>query len=320
MRIRKVVLWAGVIVIGLPVVLLVVAGVAFYALMSAYAPNRNNGSIVSAGERRDYLLYVPASYDRARPTPLVISFHAAALWPSTQQEVSQWNRLADEHGFLVVYPSGTTLAGSGSGALPFRVWLLRPEENVEANVGFVSDLIDELAAAYNIDPLRIYANGFSNGGAMAFALSCRLADRIAAVGTVSAAQDQQPWSWCGDAQPTPFINFHGTDDLVPLEGGRVFASPDPFPDVATWTASWAQRNHCAPIPSQSAATEDVTRLEYTACADDAAVVLYRIGGGGHTWPGGKPLPKWLVGPTSRSIDATRLMWTFFVEHPRRGSP
>jgi len=44
------------------------------------------------------------------------------------------------------------------------------------------------------------------------------------------------------------------------------------------------------------------------------VVLYTIQGGGHSWPGGKPLPQWWVGPTSRSIDATSQMWTFFREH------
>ena len=56
---------------------------------------------------------------------------------------------------------------------------------------------------------------------------------------------------------------------------------------------------------------DVTRLEYTHCADDAAVVLYTVHGGGHSWPGGGPLPEWLVGATSHSIDATSQMWAFF---------
>jgi polyhydroxybutyrate depolymerase len=306
-----------VVVIGLPVALVLIAGLSFYALMSSYAPNRTNGSIVSSGQKREYLLYVPRSYDRAKPTPLVISMHAAALWPATLREASHWNKVADENRFIVVYPSGTTLSGSGTGVLPFRVWLLGPEANLSANVRFISELIDTLAAGYNIDPTRIYANGFSNGGAMAFALSCRLSDRIAAIGTVSAAQDQRPWSWCTDSRPMPLINFHGTADLVPYNGGKVFASPKPFPSVLTWTASWARRNRCGPNPVESMVAADVTRLEYINCADDAGVVLYTINGEGHQWPGGKPLPEWMVGPMRHSIDATSQMWTFFREHPLR---
>src|SRR5256885_11168721 len=63
-------------------------------------------SFVSSGERRQYLLYVPKSYDRRVATPLVISLHAAALWGAAQKETSQWNRVADRDGFIVVYPSG----------------------------------------------------------------------------------------------------------------------------------------------------------------------------------------------------------------------
>jgi polyhydroxybutyrate depolymerase len=59
---------------------------------------------------------------------------------------------------------------------------------------------------------------------------------------------------------------------------------------------------------------DVTRRAYTSCADGAAVVLYTVLEGGHTWPGGGPLPEWFVGTTSNSIDATSLMWAFFGEH------
>ena len=64
------------------------------------------------------------------------------------------------------------------------------------------------------------------------------------------------------------------------------------------------------------------RREYTNCANDAAVVLYTIRGGGHTWPGGKPMPEWMVGRTSRNIDATSQMWAFFREHrlPEAASP
>lgn len=313
MNARKIVIRGVAAVIGVPVVVALTVGVSFYALMSAYAPNHTNGAIVSSGQEREYLLYVPNSYDPAKPTPLVISIHAAALWPATQREASHWNKVADEHGFIVVYPSGT-------GILPSRIWLLEPDAELSANVRFISELIDTLEAAYNIDPTRIYVNGFSNGGAMAFALSCTLSDRIAAVGTVAAAQDQRPWSWCADPRPVPMIAFHGTaDPIVPYGGGKKWTSPRPFPSVTMWAANWARRNRCGPNPGASTVATDVTRLAYTDCADDATVELYTVQGGGHSWPGGKPLPRWMVGRTSRSVDATRLMWTFFTKYrlPRK---
>ena len=315
MSTKRIVVGAVVVVIGVPVMLVLIAVVSFY--LSFYSANRANGTIISSGQEREYLLYVPPSFDRTKPTPLVISMHAAMLWPAHQRETTHWDSLADEHGFIVVYPSGMTPWGAGAGVWP-KIWLLTPEAVVTANVRFISELIDTLEVGYNIDPTRVYANGFSNGGAMAFALSCRLSHRIAAVGTVSAAQDQQPWSWCADPLPMPLINFHGTADLVPYNGGKVWAVPKPFPSVLTWTANWARRNRCGPNPVDSSVAADVTRLEYTHCANNATVVLYTLRGGGHSWPGGKPMPKWFVGPTNRSIDATRQMWAFFQEHPLRG--
>ena len=63
--------------------------------------NRNNGTIVSSGETREYLVYVPPSYDRNKPTALVLSMHGAGGWPAMQRETSQWNRVADREGFPV---------------------------------------------------------------------------------------------------------------------------------------------------------------------------------------------------------------------------
>lgn len=186
------------------------------------------------------------------------------------------------------------------------------------DVRFISDLIDTLQAAYNIDPARIYANGLSNGGGMAFALSCTLSDRIAAVGLVAAAQTL-PWSWCTDPRAVPMIAFHGTADrAVPYQGSTSWISRSrPFPSVPGWAANWARRNRCGALPVESAVAPDVDRLEYTRCAGDAAVVLYTLREGGHTWPGGGPLPEGMVGPTSRSIDASSRMWAFFRKHPLR---
>lgn len=311
MKDRRVFLGAALALIGLPAALVPIQAVSFYSA------NRDNGSFVSSGEKRVYLLYVPRSYDRTQPTPLVISMHGAGLWGAAQRDISRWNELADSKGFIVVYPSG--FGGKG-----VRVWRAEPSDGLAKDVRFISALIDTLSAHYHVDSTRIYANGLSNGGGMSFALSCMLSDRIAAVGMVAAAQTL-PWGWCmegGDRgggsgnreaeRPVPVISFHGTaDPAVPYNGGSSWISPRPWPNVPKWTASWARRNHCEGQPEDSSIAPDVVRRTYVGCAGSAPVVLYTIRGGGHTWPGGMELPEWFVGRTTRSIDATRLMWEFF---------
>lgn len=273
-----------------------------------HVANRSNGSMVSSGQQREYLLYVPASYDAGKPTPLVISLHGAGLWGAAQKETSQWNRAADREGFIVVYPTG--LKGHGP-----TIWSVEPSDQLAKDIRFISELIDTLRSGYNIDPARIFANGASNGGGMSFVLSCTLSDRIAAVGMVAAAQTL-PWIWCQDRRPVPMIAVHGTaDPVTPYHGGRTWISTRGFPSIPAWTANWARRNQCDKNPVDQRVAVDVTRREYVRCANDADVVLYTVHGGGHSWPGGKPLPEWLVGRNSNTIDATELMRGFFMAHP-----
>jgi len=309
MKIRKMLIGCLLIVVGVPVALIAL-GVAWMSFL-----NKTNGAIVSSGVKREYLLYVPLSYDRAKPAPLIISLHGAAGWAAQQKNVSGWNALADREGFIVVYPSG-----SGTP----RIWSVDHGPGLARDVRFISELIDTLAASYNIDRARIYANGLSNGGGMTFVLSCTLSNRIAAFGMASAAHTLE-WSWCTDRRPVPVIEFHGTaDPIVPYGGGlptSAFAptkfdpNARPFPNMPAWAASWAQRNGCASQPADTTVAANVTRREYTGCANGASVVLYTLEGAGHQWPGGKQLPQWWVGPPSTAVDATKLMWQFFREHP-----
>ena len=88
-----------------------------------------------------------------------------------------------------------------------------------------------------------------------------------------------------------------------------------FPALPEWTAAWARRNQCGARPSESRPAPDVTLVEYKDCKGHASVLLYTLEGGGHTWPGGKPMPDFWVGATNHDIDATSLMWSFFREHP-----
>jgi polyhydroxybutyrate depolymerase len=165
------------VLISLPAVLVLIDAVSFKVA------NRSSGSFVSDGRTREYVLHVPPSYDRAKPTPLVISMHGAGGWPVQEMNLSGWNRLADAQGFIVVYPS----AAAGAGP---RIWHADRGAGLMRDVRFISALIDTLEAAYDIDPKRIYANGISNGGGMTFVLSCTLSDRIAAFGMVAAAQSR----------------------------------------------------------------------------------------------------------------------------------
>ena len=271
-----------------------------------FAVNRSSHAIISSGETREFTLHVPPGYDATRPTPLVITIHGGSLWPAAQQALSQWDRVADREGFIVVYPSGRT--GDG------------PRHFDADEVTFIADLINSVQRTHNIDRTRIYANGLSNGGGLSFLLSCTMPDRIAAVGLVAAAHLFPP-SLCRDLRPVPMIAFHGTADGAALyEGGKPLMSwvlAQPLPSIPLVTASWAKRNQCAPKPVESRVAPDVTRLEYAQCESNAPAILYTIHGGGHTWPGGDTayLPEWFVGTTTQSIDASSLMWEFFRDHP-----
>ena len=311
MNVRKVAIRVGLVLIGLPIALILILFGFFYSVF--YFPSWTSataGTIISSGQKREYLLYVPRGYDRAKPAPLVITLHTSMSWNSSAMAISQWNLVADENGFIVVYPDGT---GFGP-----KSWEMTGSETPShmPDVIFISQLIDKLEASYNIDSKRIYANGMSNGGGMAFVLSCTLSDRIAAVGMVSAGLDPG-WDWCTDHRPVPVIAFHGTADPVcPYNGGYSKLAGGTFPSVPGFLANWSQRNRCGSSPVESAVAADVTRLQYTNCADDAAVVLYTIKGEGHQWPGGKRVSaEWMLGPYRPSIDATREMWAFFHEHP-----
>jgi polyhydroxybutyrate depolymerase len=262
----------------------------------------HNASLVSAGERREYDVHVPRSYDSRRPTPLVISLHGAGLWGTGQREISGWDAVADRHGLIVVYPSGRDRRGP-------RVW--EPED-----FPVISQLIDTLQRSYNVDPARIYVNGLSNGGGMSFALSCTLGARIAAVGMVGAARTE-PFEWCPDPRPVPVIDFHGTEDnAAAYTGGKSYTGPV-FPDVEQFDAKWARRNGCATTPAIDTIAADVVRRAWSRCTNAADVVLYTIIGGGHTWPGGPPIAEWALGRTATSIDASEMMWQFFERHPKR---
>ena len=266
--------------------------------------------INSAGEHRSYLLYIPESYDPARATPLVFCLHGFVEEPWHVMTMSGWNRLADRFGFIAVYPRGT---GFPLRWLTYGRWVRR--ESSDRDVQFISDLIDKLSAEFNLDQKRIYINGMSNGGGMTFLLSCRLSERIAAFGSVAGAYSV-PWDLCRPTRAVPAIIFHGdADPIVPYGGGSGSLSGMVLPEIPGWVKNLAERNGCQAQPAEQPAAGRAKAITYPGGDCGADVVFYTISGGGHTWPGGRPMMKWLTGTTTRDIEATALMWKFFEAHP-----
>lgn len=286
-----------------------VLGIGVFVGGTCFELLRSNGDVLTGGQRRAYLLHIPKTIPSNRPMPLVICLHGFAEWPAHLMRLSHWNQLADENGFLVVYPRGS--------GFPFR-WRCGgrfiKQEELSQDVQFISDLIDQLKKEYKIDETRIYINGLSNGGGMSFLLACQLSERIAAIGGVAGAY-VLPWPEYHPKRSVPAIIFHGTaDPLVPFHAkssGRF----NFLPDIPLWVKTLAEHNGCqtnaVPLPRNGS----VSGVRYKAGTNNADVVFYTVNGGGHTWPGGKAMPAAITGETTQDIDATRFMWDFFVQHP-----
>lgn len=256
---------------------------------------------------RSYLLHIPPNYDHGRPTSLVLAYHGISLDAQEMARISALSRLADQQNFIVVYPNGTGTHQSWNGGDCCGEARVRQVDDV----GFTRALIAELASFLNIDRQRVYATGFSNGAILVYRLACDLADQIAAIGPVSAAPALQA---CHPSRPVSVIHFHGdADQLNPYAGGKASSSALVFMSVEAGIALWVDLNSC---PAQAAETLNgqVLHRLYAPCRDGTTVELYKILGGEHAWPGGEAVSP-QVGEPTQAIDASALMWAFFVAHP-----
>jgi polyhydroxybutyrate depolymerase len=78
-------------------------------------------------------------------------------------------------------------------------------------------------------------------------------------------------------------------------------------------SGWATRSGCSASPRETSKKGNVTCVTYDGCKGGAEVNLCTVDGGGHTWPGGLPVPA--LGLTTTDINATDTMWEFFLRHP-----
>jgi len=255
-------------------------------------------ALTSGGEQREYLLYVPEQYDGS-PLPLVFSFHGSGGVPRDQINTSEFDTLADQHGFFVAYP-----AGAFTNSVSERSWNANVEEGVD-DVQFTRDMITDIAARVNVDRSRIYTSGFSGGARMSSRLACELSDVLAAAAPVAGLQ--YPIG-CIPERAIPLISFHAEDDSINhydlTEGGRPYWRMG----VETALDEWRQVNDCSLKNAASEISDVVTSYTWSDCSDDAEIVFYHADTGGHTWPGSS------YPGSNMDISASELIWDFFSRH------
>ncbi len=303
-------------------------GIAFFLLLTATigqgAPSRAQFRTVKVGHLdRTFWLHVPLNDSKDKPTSLVFVFHGGGGQGKGMISGSGFTDLADKKGFIVVYPDGVGRNwNDGRDIKQARA----QRDNVD-DVAFVSAMIDSLSKEFTIDPKRIYATGISNGAFMSERLGAELSERFAAIAPVAGGMALPIAEKLNPKEPVSVILLNGTDDpLVPFKGGEVgFAGGrGETIGVEKIIQKWVARDQC-PTPPQvemlpDADPKDGTRVErtiYTGGQKGTEVALYKIEGGGHTWPGGSQyLPKAVVGRVCRDLDGPAVIWEFFKKHPK----
>lgn len=241
---------------------------------------------------REYLLYIPENYTDSEAIPIVFSLHGAGGSKESQYELSQFNQLADDEGFILVTPEATSM-----GLLTF--WNQNSNPNRADDVGFINTLIDEVASRYNIDLDRVYIAGSSNGAFMGLEIACQLSDKIAAVAAVKGYMTPEQISACNPNTPTSIIQMHGTEDpLVPYDG------------VEATIQFWSTFNQTNTSPVTTTRTDinpsngNTTNSKlFTGGTNGVEVEHLQVVNGVHDWFG--------ESGTNYDISASKEAWFFF---------
>jgi len=294
--------------------------------------------------KRDYLLHVPTSYVAGTPAPVVLVLHGGGGKAENTQKVgcpegdekgaTCMNALADQRGYVVVYPNGTGNAvapnvrtwNAGGGSGDWQCVSGVACKNGVDDIAYFDALLDDLSRAVDVDQKRIFATGISNGGAMSHRLACERANRIAAIAPVAGANQLEKVQGCQPSRPVPVLHIHGTaDPCWAFAGGSSACAQDDGKNkasVADTINGWVARNGCLSaarseeIPDAVDDGTSARREIYEGCRDDATVILLRVDNGGHTWPGGLPyLGEDRVGPVCRDFSGNQEMLDFFDAHP-----
>ena len=262
--------------------------------------NTNAQTLVHDGINREYILYVPNSYDGTSSVPLLLNFHGFGGSASEFINDADIRAEAEANTFILVYPQGSCLDG-----VPH--WNPCPidadNKSSADDLGFVEALVDEISSQYTIDLERIYAAGYSNGGMMAYGLANYKSDLIAAVASVSGSM----LDCLGDtSHPMPVLHLHGTSDgVIAYEGSN------DYNPVQSTLDYWTNFNNTVSIPTineDSSGGMTIEHYVYGQGDNSVSVEHYKYVGGDHVW----------FNATYQGSNASKLVWNFMSKYDING--
>ena len=262
------------------------------------APRSGNQTrMVPSNDRmRSYLLYVPQSYTGMAPVPVVFDFHGYSSSAQGQLGASGFRELADQEGFIAVYPEGVGASWHVNGCCG------QAQQEGLDEIEFVRAIWDDVRKVACIDPKRVFASGISQGGGMAHHVGCLAADIFAGVAPVSSDIRTDP---CMPSRPITEISFRGTaDSLSPYEGGHVGpAGMDGYEAIGAKNTleKWKTINMCTGTPVMM---NDICET-YTTCAGGSAVSLCSLPGANH-----------ILYQNASSLSVPKVAWELFTQHPQ----
>ncbi|NND66638.1 MAG: prolyl oligopeptidase family serine peptidase [Halioglobus sp.] len=279
-----------------------------------------------AGYERTYSVFLPSTYTSERTWPVVIAIHGAFSDAAYHEERTGFSRLAEDQGFVVLYPEGIGILGF------FRHWnaghcCARALEEDLDDAGFIFAALEHVASEVNIDRRRVYVTGFSNGGMLTHFIGSQHGGRVAAIAPVAGAlggseTPAEPLWRIPDAErPVPTMLLHGTaDDRVPYGGGPRPDQPESQQYLSVDNAAeyWRHQNGCGVAASQQERHGGLVSLaRWESCDSGAEVQLWTLNNWRHTWPGPDD-PTNPVEPALDGFNAAAEIWRFFSRHALPG--
>ncbi|MEH2272221.1 MAG: PHB depolymerase family esterase [Nostoc sp.] len=266
----------------------------------------NYGELHDQGKLRTYYFYTPKSYNPDRPMPLVLVFHGDDGNGRSISNVTRFNELAEQKGFIVVYPDGIdqkwSLRGNGQGRVD--------------DVLFVSALIDHLQQQINIDNHKVYATGFSRGGILTQALACKLPDKIAGFASVAGSLPVRLKPNCQPQTSISMLMINGTNDRDVLYEGNDHTQRGALVSISDMVDFWRSHDQCTLSNASLKFSKDQVKTAlYTGCNGNSEVWQLAVVNGGHFWPGGSSTDESVNKFNAKlGLNASETIWNFFQRH------